>query len=160
MYQFTWKQGTAGPQSALLGGLSRARVRGVARSAWTGLQSHSPPTGHSCVAQSAQPVWCSCLQKWLEQCFARSQWETLSLPVIVIIISGDIAFRAGLSSNHSDLDQRIQVNVVLLIMFAKASESIQVSRCTSIAVLLTWERWLTPMEHLTTWQPPCQVWAI
>lgn len=47
----------------------------------------------------------------------------MSLLVIIIVIIGGIAFRVDLSSNHSHLEQRIQVTSVLVIMFAKASDS-------------------------------------
>lgn len=64
-----------------------------------------------------------------------SSVRNVSPPVIIILVSGGVAFRVDLSSNPRNLDQRIRVNLVPLIMFAEASGSFQVSRRTCVAVL-------------------------
>lgn len=47
----------------------------------------------------------------------------LLVVVIIIIITDSIAFRVDHAGRHSNLEQRIQVNLVFAIMFAKASDS-------------------------------------
>ena len=43
--------------------------------------------------------------------------------IIIIIITDSVAFRVDHAGRHNNLEQRIHVNLVLIIMFAKASDS-------------------------------------
>lgn len=71
---------------------------------------------------------------------------SLLVTIVVIIIDG-IAFRVDLSSNHN-LEQRIQVNLVLIIVFSKASDSFWVSYCTSSLHVLKMANTYGALNHL------------
>lgn len=75
--------------------------------------------------------------KVVRKVLGTESMRNMLLLVIVVIVIGGIAFRVDLSSNHSNLEQRIQVNLVLIVTFAKASDSFRVSPCTCILVLFT-----------------------
>lgn len=61
--------------------------------------------------------------------------DTSLLEVIIVLIIDGVAFRVDHSSSHNNVERKTQVTLVLIIMFATAGDSFQVSCCSSIIVL-------------------------